>query len=170
MPSSVAFVITSNTITRPADTTAYAVGDLVANSTTAGSVTPFSFASVSDPTISSNTDGSAMVRIDRVRFQTNNTSLTNASFRVHFYRASPTVTNGDNGAWLTAITSYVGAFDMTLDRAFSDGAQGSGVPLVGSGTVITLPATTLYALVEARGAYTPASGQTFNLVIEGYRF
>ena len=32
-------ILTSNVITRPADTTAYASGDLVANSTTAGSVT-----------------------------------------------------------------------------------------------------------------------------------
>ena len=42
MTQRIADIVTA-TLTRPADTTAYASGDLVANSTTAGSVTPLTF-------------------------------------------------------------------------------------------------------------------------------
>ena len=50
------------------------------------------------------------------------------------------------------------------------GAEGAGVPLSGSGIVAKLGTSTLYALVEARGAYTPTSAGTFTLIAEGYRF
>lgn len=157
-------VLTSNTITRPADTTAYAVGDLVANSTTAGSVTAFSFASASRE--------SQVVRIERVRVRKSGTGVTNASFRVHFYNAPPgTPTNGDNGAFLTSIASWIGSFDVTVDRAGSDGAIGAGLPLVGSSITAKVGSNrTLYALLEARGAYTPANAETFTLKVEAYRF
>lgn len=163
---SLGVVITSNTITRPADTTAYAVGDLVANSTTAGSVTPFTFASAVDA------DTGSYGRVDRIRIYKSGTSVTNASFRVHLYNATPaSITNGDNGAWLTNDAGYIGAFDATVDRVFNDGAEGAGVPLVGGGVIFSIPAgTTLYALLEARGAYTPGNAETFTLKAEVYRF
>src|SRR6185437_974597 len=82
----------SANFTRPADTTAYATGDLVANSTTAGSVTPLSFTAPRYAT------GSGQVRRARLKKSTNTT--TNATFRLHLYATSPTPTNGDNGAWL----------------------------------------------------------------------
>lgn len=147
----------SASFTRPADTTAYASGDLVANSTTAGSVSPMSF------TISRNTGAGGMLR--RARLRKTGTTTTNASFRLHFYSASPTVTNGDNGAWLsTQAANYVGSIDISVDKAFSDGAAGNGVPSVGS--EINFTADTYYVLVEARAAYTPASGETFTVSLE----
>jgi hypothetical protein len=61
--------LSSANFTRPADTTAYASGDLVANSTTAGSVVAMSFASA--------TFGSgAPAQIRRVRILTSSTSVT----------------------------------------------------------------------------------------------
>jgi hypothetical protein len=62
--------------TRPADTTTYASGDLVANNTTAGSVVPLTFTAVTRSAGDS-------VRIERARINTSNALLTNASFRLH---------------------------------------------------------------------------------------
>lgn len=146
------------TFVRPADTTAYASGDLVANSTTAGSVTALSLgvARVAAGSFS----------ITRVRLRKSSTGVTNASFRIHFYTAAPTATNGDNGAWLTTgAAGYRGSLDVVMDRAFSDGAAGLTAPpteldiRLASGTAI-------FALIEARAAYTPASGETFGLMVE----
>lgn len=150
----------SASFARPADTTAYAAGDLVANSVTAGSVVPLAIA------VARANGGTG--RLIRARVAKSGTSLTAASFRVHLYRTAPTVANGDNGAWLTTIAGYLGAFDVTMDRAFSDGAMGIGAPLTGA--VISFVAdagvTALYALIEARAAYTPVSGETFTVTLE----
>lgn len=142
---------------RPNDTTAYASGDLVANSTTAGSVVPLSL------TIDRLSGKGGMVR--RAKLMTSNTSLTNASFRLHVYSASPTPSNGDNGAWLTDHSAnYLGAIDVTVDKAFTDGAVGVGVPNAGS--EINDVADTVYVLIEARAAYTPTANETFTVELE----
>lgn len=146
--------------TRPADTTAYASGDLVANSTTAGSVTPVTLAAAR---ISGGTGS-----IRKVEIRKSGTSITNAIFRVHLYLTSPTVTNGDNGAWLSNnVANYLGAFDVVMDRAFSDGAAGTGVPLAGGEiNFVASGSANVFALVEARAAYTPASAEVFTLRLE----
>src|SRR5690349_6681850 len=106
-------IITATAFTRPSDTTAYASGDLVANSTTAGSVTPISL------TAKSGTAGYRAIK--RVRLKKSGTSVTNASFRAHFYTASPVASNGDNAAWLTDnAANYLGSIDVSTDKAFSD--------------------------------------------------
>lgn len=153
--------IATGTFTRPADTTAYASGDLVANNTTAGSVTPITL------TVGRGASGSAasgMIR--RVRLITSSTNITNAAFRIHFYKTtSPTVTNGDNGAWLSnQSANYIGSIDVTVDKAFSDGAGGIGIPSLGS--EINFTTQTIYALIEARAAYTPTSAGTFTINLE----
>lgn len=148
-------VLAASTI-RPADTTAYASGDLVANSVTAGSVVPFTFV-VGDI-------AGATCRIRRLRLRKNSISVTNAAFRVHFYRASPICANGDNAAWSTdSFDQYVGFIDVTMDKAFTDGATGFSVVTEINFTTV---ATSIYCLVEARGAYTPVSAETITLVLE----
>lgn len=146
--------------TRPADTTAYASGDLIANSTTAGSVVPLQF------TVARVAAGSGMIR--RCRLRVSSTVLTNASFRLHLYTASPTPSNGDNGAWLTdKALNYIGAFDITLDKAFTDGASGNGTPNIGSEINFALASGLIvYGLLEARAAYTPTSAETFDVALE----
>jgi len=141
-------VIPSATFNRPADTTAYAVGDLVANSTTAGSVVPMSWA------LPTNAGEVLQARIKR-----NDTSANTQYLRLHIYTSSPTVANGDNAAWSTTIAALVGSIDVNIERQGTDYCEGFGVPIHGyiaySGT------TTLYGLLEARNAYTPTSGETF---------
>ena len=153
-------VLPTAAFSRPADTTAYASGDLVANSTTAGSVTPLTV------TVARIAAGSGMIR--RVRVRKTGTGVTNASFRVHFYRTSPTVTNGDNGVFLSnQSANYMAACDVSSMIAFSDGAAGNGSPNIGSEINFKLPSgTDIFALIEARGAYTPVSGETFTLEVE----
>lgn len=150
-------IVQATVFTRPNDTTQYAVGDLVANSTTAGSVVPLSFA------ISRITGRGGMIR--RCRIRKTGTGTTAAGFRLHLYTASPTPSNGDNGAWLTdKSTNYVGAMDTTVDKVFTDGAAGNGVPIVGG--EIHFVADTYYGLLEARGTYTPAAQEQFLVELE----
>lgn len=148
----------SGAVTRPADTTQYASGDLVANSTTAGSVTPIQF------TVTRVAAGSVAVR--RVRLRKSGTSTTNASFRLHLYGVAPTVTNGDNGAWLTTqAASYIGSVDVTCDRAFSDGAFGSAT-ITNDLNLKLASGRIIYGLTEARAAYTPADSEVLTWELE----
>lgn len=153
-------LVTGGTTTRPNDTTAYAAADLLANSTTAGSVVPAS-ASVAKATDQSFT-------ILRCRLKKSGTVITNAIFKVHCYRSSPTVTNGDNAAWLSTESGYMGCFDVTIDKAFSDASEGVGYPDKGT-AIIGIPtsgAATIYYLIEVRAAYTPIANEVFTPYFE----
>ncbi len=158
--------IVSASFVRPADTVAYAVGDLVANNVTAGSVTPMPLAAAR---INAGTGA-----IRRVRLSTSKTGLAGTeTFRVHLFKTTPTVTNGDNGVFSVngVAANHLGVIDVTMDRVFNDGAKGFAIPLVGSEIVFDTGAATtnLFALIEARTAYTPASGETFTLALEVLR-
>lgn len=153
-----AAALATATFTRPADTTPYASGDLVANSTTAGSVTPLQLTAARMP------GGSFLV--NRLRLRKSGSGTTNATFRAHLFSAAPTVANGDNGALsMTGSASYIGRADLDLTQSspFSDGAAGQAdtnfLVSLASGQVI-------WALIEARGAYTPVSAETFTLAAE----
>jgi hypothetical protein len=141
-------------------------GDLVANSTTAGSVTPLAF------TVARQNGGTGAIR--RARLSTNKTGLAGTeAFRLHLFKTSPTPVNGDNGAFsvngIAAI--HIGIFDFTLDRVFSDGAKGIAAPAVGGEIIFDAAAGSqqVFGLIEARGAYTPASGETFTVALETLR-
>lgn len=155
-------ISTSATITRPSDTTAYASGDLIANSTTAGSVTPLTFY----------VGYGTGFKINRVKVKFNSTTPTNAKFRLHLYGASPTPTNGDNGAWLTTESSYLGAVDIDASAlTFSDSTSAYGIYV---NTALTETPIldmgingVLYGLLTATAAYTPTSGEIFTISLIG---
>lgn len=156
----------ASSIVRPSDTTAYASGDLVANSTTSGSVTPFSFSTAARVTA-----GSLIVR--KIRLRKTSTGITNAQFRVHLFSASPTVSVGDNAAFnsagalsTTGSANYLGQTDITLDSGFSDGANGFSGSSFYDTHIKLASGTTVYALLEARAAYTPTSGETITMTLE----
>jgi hypothetical protein len=155
-------IVATASVTRPADTTAYAIGDLVANSVTAGSVTPLSLA------VARVNTGTGIIR--RLRLTTTKTGLAGTEiFRVHLFQLTPTVTNGDNGAFSAngRAQGYIGFADITMSSVFNDGAFGSAnVDLLftaGAGV------QTVFGLIEARTAYTPASGETFAVAVEALR-
>jgi hypothetical protein len=154
--------------TRPANTTPYTSGQLVANSTTAGSVVPL------QPIVMTNPLWSSSIR--RVRLQKSTTSVSGAQFRVHFWRDDPTastgLTNGDGGALLVkrqGAFAYAGfvELDMAQVPIFSDGAAATGTPAQGQEILIKSAGSGLiYCLIEARGAYTPGNAETFHLTLE----
>ncbi|MCA3700825.1 MAG: hypothetical protein IOB84_13715 [Brevundimonas sp.] len=143
--------------TRPADTTAYASGDLVANSTTAGSVASV----LLEPGVAAG--GQRLVR--RVRLRKSTTVLTDALFRVHLYAgAAPTFANGDNAAWSTnGFDRYLGSVDVLMDRAFTDGAMGLASPAMDIQYDGSLD---LRAVVEARAVYGPGNAEVFGVDAE----
>lgn len=153
-------IVDGASFTRPADTTAYASGDLVANSTTAGSVTPVTIGAARS------TGGTGY--ITGVRLSKTSTGLTNAGFRVHLFRGSPTVTGGDNAAFVAngIAALHICYVDITMDLTFSDGAKGAAAPARGTCGFTTSGSANIYALVEARAAYTPASAEVFNVAVE----
>jgi hypothetical protein len=163
---------TSASFTRPSNTTAYADGDLIANSTTAASVSPLAF-------LISVAYGRGL-KITNVKIEKSQASSTASDFILNLYTSEPTCTNGDNGAFLTTESGYVGRIDTGnstksqtggLCFVFSDGASSittcegdnSVAFRLGSGSYV-------YGLLEADGAYTPASAETFEvtLTIEHY--
>jgi hypothetical protein len=156
--------VTGTVVTRPANTTAYASGDLVANSVTAGSVVPITFAGVQR----SRGVGATILR---ARVHKSDVSVTTCTLRLHLYTASPTVANGDNGVMSSnKMASYIGTFEVIVDKAFSDGAAGVGLPLIGTAVRVNQAASaTLYGLLEARSSYTPASAETFTCILEVQR-
>lgn len=150
-----------DSFTRPADTTAYADGDLVANSTTAGSVVPMSF--------NIPVGEGRGIRIRQVKLQKSGTGVAAADFIVNFYSSSPTPANGDNGAYSTDLSGYMGVAVLSTMRAFTDGAA-VVEDFSDTDTIIHVvkpgQSGVIYALVEANGAYTPASSEVFTLDID----
>jgi hypothetical protein len=144
---------------RPANTTAYAVGDLVANHATAGNVAAIELPAARYP--------GGEGKVAGVRLSKSNVSLTAAAFRVHLFTAAPSVTNGDNGVFAPTngiAKGYIGSVDVTIDKALGDGAFGRANAALLFDT--DKPSPKLYALIEARDAYTPASAESFTLTLE----
>jgi hypothetical protein len=165
-----AFSAAAAQFTRPADTTAYAAGDLVANSTTAGSVVAltFTFGALKQ----------AAIEIRRFKIRKSNTTITNGSFRLHLFTAIPTFTSaGDNSAIGTVAqgaANWLGSLDCGLTIALQDGAVGEGIPVsntLGHAEIVAQFAEgatpVLYGFLEARAAYTPTSAETFNITLYG---
>jgi hypothetical protein len=143
--------------TRPEDTNAYQSGDIVGNSTTAADLVPMPFAL--------GTSGGVMLR--RARLTKNDTDVTNATFRLHLWSSKPTQANGDNGAMeLRNLGSYLGYYEFVM-LAGTNGAYAFALPAVGQ-EIITCEQNnkTIYGILEARGAYTPASAEVFTVMIE----
>ena len=167
--------VLAGSFTRPADTTPYAINDLVGPTTNAAD------ASLATEILNAvSVDGDAF-RIERVRLRKSSISLTNASFRIHIWRALPSFTGiGDNGAQgaLTALVCasmdhYVDKIDVTMDRASSTAggyAVGIGAPDQGSAIVVRPSAgTSFWFSIQALAAYTPASAELFSCAFEGMR-
>lgn len=145
------FTRISQTFVRPNDATQYGAGDLVANNTTAGSVTPLTFAT--------NLPTGGFVRTASL-YHTDQ-DATGSTFRIWLLSASPTVTNGDNGA-LAGIdaATVLGIIAVTADANCGD-TYGQGIIPEGG---LYVPRT-VYAVIEATGTYTPAAQETFGVTL-----
>lgn len=157
-------IVESQTITRPADTTAYTSGDLVANSTTAGSVVPFLFENVVRTT-------GYRAKIKRASLNASGVAITNGSFRLHLFSATPApVGAGDNAAiaadFDTNAAKYVGYLDIVLVVAGTGGNKGWSVTAAPDLNFVSVNSKNLWGLLEAKAGYTPASAETFKIELE----
>lgn len=159
----------SATFDRPTDTTAYASGDLVANSTTAGEVIPLKF------NISKLPHKSGVVGYARL-FK-NHQTVTNATFNLHLFSQSPTVTNGDNGAVAVSTAQYylgIIAIDMTTGAfvTATDSIKrerkldGTNAGLITFDISSDPAAREIFGLLEATAAYAPQNAEVFEVTLE----
>lgn len=175
--------VVGTTLTRQANTTAYAAGRLIGGSGTTGfdggggsAVNGMTFTGIA------RTAG-GVVRIDRARLYSSNAALVGV-LELRLYRAKPTITIADTGdiaagapvGSANSAARLVGRiqFDKSLGVAGSDGMEIAAAPLYGP-IITTLPsgASDLFGLlVTAVGGagYTPVSGETLSVVLEGYGF
>ena len=147
----------SYTFTRPADTTAYTAADLLANSTTAGSVVPLSW-----------NIGRGGYKIVGLQITKSGTTVTNATFKLHLFASSPTVANGDNGAISTNLAGKFGTATFATMIATTDAGWATlngGDSNLPDGLYNYTSSGLLYGLIEVTAAYTPASGESFTVTI-----
>lgn len=143
------FTVSSN-FNRPSNTTAYAVGDSVSDNTTAGSVTPLSWAIPA-----------SAAAIRRIRVRKSDQTVATPTLRLYLFESSPTVGSGDNAAFAQALAACIGYVDVDVINAGSDDAVGwtdCDIPVV---------AATMYGLLTTLSVFTPASAETFTVTVWG---
>lgn len=168
-------VVASNNITRLANTTAYTAGQIIGGSATVG----FANNGFTFPSAARTAGG--VFQINRARLYKSQANAL-GTFELVLFRAQPTITVGDAGAFSSGVplgnsvaaSRVVGrfAFDMTTALVGSDGAELAALPMSNSPILVSLPgaAVDLFGIIRSTGAYTPASAETFSVVLEGYAF
>lgn len=161
-------ILTSEaTFTRPNDTTAYAANDQVNNNTAAASVAPLSWTDAIPLT------GGVVppFRFVGARIRKSGTGVTNPSFRLHLYSATPTIaTAGDNSTFanVTGRTVWLATLSATILTPHADGGIIHAVPAENGAYPIWQPGGetaryTVYGMLEAAAAYTPAAQEVFGV-------
>lgn len=151
------------TFTRPADTTAYAAGDVVGPVTTPAMQTLTGCAAFNG--------GSG--RIVDVMLECNLATITNGSFRIHFFNAihTPAADNAALASLHANADEYQGYCDVVLVAMGGAGVGRNSGKVVSAEPTLPIPfvcASTdddLYVVIEALGAYTPSSGEVFRLSV-----
>lgn len=144
----------STQFTRPSDTTAYAAGDAVGDSTSALTMQALANAArVSG--------GSGY--ITGIRINTDKKSIT-PRFRIHLYNTNGATLSNDNAAWQDRYadnSKYVGCWDLPAMRTGADSTNSTNSYSEDMSVRIpfTCAATSLYYVLETLDAFTPASAQ-----------
>lgn len=142
---------------RPSNTTAYTAGDVIG--TTAGSAIH---------TLTNVGPSGGYVLIQSIAMATHNTSVPAgmASFRIHFYNASPTAI-ADNAAFdlLTADHGkYLGYADLPTPQDFGSSIY-TQTDYPGRLVKLATSSTSLFIEIETKGPFTPTSATTFDLAV-----
>lgn len=151
---------------RPNNTTAYSSGQLVANSTSSGSVTPLSF----------NVSRGGIKVVTAKVTKTDETDVANATFRLHLFGSEPTVANGDGATISFNESDYIGYITFptmvaATDLAYAKANVGdSSVDLGYLGLHHYASSASIYGLLEARAAYSPAAEETFSVTLTVERY
>ena len=156
----------SDDFTRVSDTNIYAVGDHIASTTTAGSVTAANSSFVLASALRDNDLGGY---IDQIVLQSSVSNTTASDFRVHFFNTDPYAsapTSGDNAALVlsaNAASQYLGYIDVSLTLSLISGkTTGVGVPDIPI-PIKAASGTTIWGVLQTRNTYTPASAEVFTL-------
>lgn len=150
--------LVSASFTRPADTTAYAAGDVVSNATSGNTI--LTFADVGDDLASSGYIVGAKLLTDQATCV--------AQFRLFLFSASTATLDVDNGPadflWADR-ASYLGYIDfpaLSTEAGTNTAAQAQDMALrhlfVCGSTV-----TAIYGYLVTKTAFTPASAQNFRV-------
>jgi hypothetical protein len=150
------------TIARPDNTTGYTAGDVIG---IADSGTPANAGSAIH-TLSNIGPAGGFILVQSVRLMIGLSAVTSGmgAFRLHLYTASPTAIL-DNAAFDLVsgeVSSYAGYVDLPAPQDFGSILMTQAdYP----GTLIKLAAgsSTLYAELETKGTFTPASGTLYDL-------
>ena len=165
------------TFTRPANTTAYSIGDALASTATAGDVTPLEFEVARENGGCGKIIGSSMLTDSATAF---------AAMRLHLFNRPPFATGlyqADNAALaLTYAALRVGGIDAPSGGPLVRNA----LPIIDFQTFVAQSACAeaiglcdqteldfmclpdrkvIYGLLEVRAAFTPASGQSFTVSV-----
>lgn len=161
-------------ITRPADTTAYASGDHITTTTTAGDVVPMEFEVARDNGGTGKVVGAILLTSSATAF---------GAMRIHLFNNAPFAAAGyqaDNAALAltyaamqtgSGVTNpknnYIGYVDFTTFVAQSSSALSIGTcELTELNFACIGGSKKIYGLLEARAAITPASAQKFTAIIQ----
>lgn len=173
-------IISSNIMTRQANTTAYAAGQVIGGSATTGfdgggtSLNGFTFTGFTRV-------AAGQGRIERIRLFTSVAALS-GQFELRLFRGKPTITIADAGSFTTGVpvgnatatNRLIGrfSFDLSGGVAGSDGAEVAGVSVSGVPVLFSLPAgaSDVFGILVAPVGYAPGIAQTFSFVAEGYAF
>ena len=156
----------SDSFTRVADTNQYAIGDHIASTVTAASITA---ANSSFVLASAIRDADLGGYIDQIVLVSDAVNTVASSWRVHFFDTDPYATvpaSGDNIAIslsTNAADDYLGYIDVECNLSvFESETTGVGVPLMPI-PIKAASGTTIWGVLEARDVYTPVSGEGFTL-------
>lgn len=133
---------------RPADTTAYAANDAVADNVTAGSVTKLQW-----------TPAQGRGTIRRVRIRKSDQTVATPTIRLYLFDATFTVGAGDNAAFAAPLQDCIGYVDVPVTSAGSDDAVGWAA------CSIEYHAAAIYGVLQTRSAFTPASAETLTVTL-----
>lgn len=152
-------------ITRPANTTAYAIGDLVSSTTS----------NYLEFDARKHNNGSVMIR--GASITSNSTSVVNASYRIHLLlpQASLAIGVADNAAlsgMAFPVLDHLGYIDVVMERSFANGSVGYGkvtvrpeINISGVGST----STKIFGFLEARATRTPVSAEQLSITLDAIR-
>ena len=159
-------------LTRTADGNAYAIGDQIASTITAGSVTPLQFTVARSAGFTGRIIGSQLITDSATAF---------GAIRLHLFNTTPFAAGGfqgDNAALAltyTALTTgsagtaphYIGYVDFITFIAQSASAESIGQADQTEMVFDCAAASSvIFGLLEARAAFTPASAQKFTVALD----
>lgn len=145
-------------VTRPADTTAYAAGDAISNSTTAPTTGGFTFTGAARKS-----GGSGL--ITDLCVMTSNDPATRLSGEIYIFNQSVTNIN-DNAAFGVSDTE-IKTCVAVIPFSFFDAGNNGFAQMSGLNILFTCSGSAdLRFLIRARNAYTPASAEVFTFLIK----